>query len=176
MAAFALQARDVYSDRVVSTTLPGFNGRYSMRRGMHPSTGSGRCQVCGRLYDVTGQTGGNGFLMAAFACRVRTRQPAQVVENRGLGVLPLRLELRGRGQRHLLLPSTRSVTLGGRIGKRRNSHVTWCLLSHGLGISSFQRPGTLLLVRVVLTAHPRSPIACGRQADILLWCHWLNPR
>ena len=70
----------------------------------------------------------------------------------GLGVLPFRLELRGRGQRHLLLPSTRSVTLGGRIGKRRNSHVTWCLLSHGLGISSFQRPGTLRPVRVALTA------------------------
>ena len=36
-----------------------------------------------------------------------------LVETTGGGALPFRLELRRRGQRHLLMPSTRSRTLGG---------------------------------------------------------------
>ena len=118
-----------------------------------------------------------GFLWLLLLCRVRTRRPAQAVKNTGgeRAPFPSGITEEGTAPPPLALHQVSDLG-GGRIGKRRNSHVTWCLLSHGLGISSFQRPGVLCLVRVVLTAHPRSPIACGRQADILLWCHWLNPR
>ena len=48
-----------------------------MQQGTHPSTGSGRRQVCGRLYDVTGQTE-TCFLWLLLLCRVRTRRPVGV--------------------------------------------------------------------------------------------------
>ena len=137
MPASALQARDDLSVRVVSAAHPSIPSAAIMRLGKHLSTGSDQRQACGRLWmslaDPT-LMGVSGLTKEGAASPPSSNGEAvlpsggeAVLPSGGEAVLPLMsanlggeggtlpfcLQLRGRGQRHLLAPSTRSGILEG---------------------------------------------------------------
>ena len=107
-------------------------------QGTHPSTGSGQRQVCGRLWmslvDPALMVFFSGLPGEGAASPPSSEGEAVLPllsTKYGGGALPFRpqlRELRGRGQRHLLAPSTRSGTLeGGYWGARDTSSGQGCV-------------------------------------------------